>query len=225
MSVQLSVLKCNFRTLIALLHWPNPNLISRKPIRTEAHQEFSTLGPALDPRCCRTKLCPKLPIQQFDSPKAHAADSNFPFGVKGVPSSKREEPRRRPPSSSSPTPRPHLSMRPCPPARLASAVSVRGQPPLHCVGVLSVLPIRTQARSSHPTQILFNPDPTTLPPHRASAASVPPPPQLWCTWIRGTSSWSVPCSSSAPTPAPYDASTPISSPESSPASFRAFDLT
>lgn len=42
--------------------------------------------------------------------------------------------------------------------------------------------------------------PTQIRPRRPLRFS---PPQRWCTWIPGTSSWSGPCSSSAPTPTPY----------------------
>jgi hypothetical protein len=66
-----------------------------------------------------------------------------------------------------------------------------------------------------PEQVLFNSE--SAAPRRRSD-------QRWCTWIRGTSSWSGPCSSSALTPTPYAAATPDPLP-SPPASLNVPDLT
>ena len=80
-------------------------------------------------------------------------------------------------------------------------------------------------------QTLFKPRrplrPPRFPPRSGHAARSPSPPQRWCTLIPGTSSWSGPCSSSAPTPTPYAvvARSPLLLPEFLPASFRVSDPT
>jgi len=162
------------------LHWSNPNLISRKPIRTAAHQELSNLSPALDPRCCRTKTLSQFGNSTPPRP-TQPHHPNFAF-VKKERKKKLRLPEGPSPAAGpvlvlvlpdSPSPSSTLPV-PGPPASPAPAPSPSAGS-LNCAGVLSVLPIR----SSAPRSPLFNTErrsyltqiPTTLPPHRASAAA------------------------------------------------------